>query len=938
MKKFYFSLINEICSVSFSKIKLDSLHLNKNLKIFFILSLVSIFSSNNYPYILTSTQISIKEARIDRDSNFIPDKLGEYVTVAGRVTVPSGLLDPDQLQIFIQDSTAGISVYSLKYTGKPIKLGDSIVVTGKIGQYAGLVEIQNPIIKIIENAKTFVPKPLKIINYHNLEAYEGMLVKISARVVDKGLNRGGRYYIVVPKFGSYVSLMLFISKYQTDRKLFGNYENGEVINIEGVVGQYDYDETPNSNYQIIPRFSDDISIIQHNSSYYFNIIFIFVGLLLIISLFTVYLKYQVNKKTKHLIESERRFSSLAENTSSAIVIYKNEYFVYANKAAEKLTGYSENEFKKLKFWEIVHPDFKDLVKQRGIERQNGVQVPNRYEFKIINKEGNDIWIDFTAGSINWKGESAAIGTAFDITLRKLGEDEIRKLYRGIEQSPASIIITDINGNIEYVNSMVINITGYQLDEIIGKNPRIFSSGEKSKAEYKVLWDTLLSGKVWYGELHNKKKNGELYWESASISPIMNDNGEITNFIGIKENITDRKQMISELIEAKDKAEEMNRAKSSFFSNMSHELRTPLIGILGFSDLLKIELENSNLYHMADTINVSGNRLLNTLNLILQISKIDSSKFEIKFEDFNIGEIINEVANLWKASADKKRLNLTIESPVELLNIKSDKQLIYEILNNLISNAIKYTENGEIKVRFFQTDADGNSWITIQVIDTGIGISEENLKIIFQEFRQASEGYSRSFEGAGLGLTISKRLTEALGGSISVESKLGVGTMFQIKLPADNSNASVSTIENSNSILPIIESKNNKYVKNKNSCPELLLVEDDPVSADVTKLFLRNDYIISTCNNADSAVQLVSQNKYAAILMDINLGVGKNGLDAAKEIKILKEYSDIPIIALTAYAMQGDKEKFLIEGCTHYLSKPFTKGELIAILQEAMISI
>ncbi len=911
------------------------LKFNKNLKILIIFSLVLLFSSKSYPFILSSSQISIKEAKVDVDSNFIPDKLGEYVTVAGRVTVPSGLLYQNQLQIFIQDSSAGIAIYSDKYTGNPIMLGDSVVVSGKIGQYAGLVEIQNPIIKIIKNVKTFIPKPILIANYHNLEKYEGMLVDIEARVVDKGLNRGGRYYIIVPKLGGYVTLMLYISKYQLDQKLFETYKIGETIKVKGVVGQYDYSITPNSDYQIIPRFSNDISVIQHNVSYYYNVIFIIAILLLAISFLTIYLKYQVNKKTKYLIESESRFSTLAENTSSAIIIYKNEYFVYANKAAEKLTGYSENELKKLKFWEIVHPDFQELVKQRGINRQNGEQVPNRYEFKIINKDGNDIWIDFTAGFIKWKGENSAIGTAFDITLRKLGEDEIRKLYRGIEQSPASIIITDLKGNIEYANTKVIKISGYNLEEIIGQNPRIFSSGEKSKEEYKELWDVILSGNVWYGELHNKKKNGELYWESVSISPIVNDKGEITNFIGIKEDITDRKQMISELIDAKEKAEEMNRAKSSFFSNMSHELRTPLIGILGFSDLLKNELEDNNHYHMAEVINISGNRLLNTLNLILQISKIDSGKFEINIEEFNIIELINEVINLWKISADKKGIHLSIDCPVELLILNSDKQLLYEILNNLISNAIKYTEKGGIIVKLYQTSNETNCWIIIQVIDTGIGISEENQKIIFQEFRQASEGYSRSFEGTGLGLTISKRLTEELGGSISLESKLGKGTTFQIKLPADFTNVNEKYLESPKPIHLAINPNNNQNFQKKISNNEILLVEDDPVSADITKLFLRNNYKISACNNPDSAVQLVKQNKYAAILMDINLGVGKNGLDAAKEIKILKEYSDIPIIALTAYAMQGDKEKFLIEGCTHYLSKPFTKNELINVLLEAL---
>ncbi len=490
-------------------------------KICFVFILIAVLSINiKAEVLIAKTRISIIKAKIDRDSNFVPDRLGEYVTVAGRVTLPSGILDSTKLQIFIQDSTAGITIFSPKYNGRPINLGDSIIVTGKVNQYAGLTEIDNPKITIIENTNTYVPQPIKIIDYHNLEAYEGMYVNINARIVDKGKNRGGKYYIVVPSLGGDITLMVFISNYQTDRKLFDDFQIGETINLKGNVGQYDYDTRPNSFYQIIPRFPEDITIIRHNSSYYFKIILIFIGLVLIISLIAVYFKFEVNKRTKNLAESERRFINLADINSSGLIIYQGERIFYTNKTAERLTGFSSEELLKLNFFEIIHPEFRDYFALQEVKRQNEEQVSNRYEFKILNKNGSGIWVDFTTGSIEWKGISALIGTAFDITEHKLAEEKNRKLSRAVEQSPASVVITNTQGVIEFVNEKFCAITGFSKEEAIGNNPRILKSGAYSESYYKNLWDTILAGKDWKDEILNKKKSGELYWESEIISSII----------------------------------------------------------------------------------------------------------------------------------------------------------------------------------------------------------------------------------------------------------------------------------------------------------------------------------------------------------------------------------------------------------------------------------
>ena len=222
--------------------------------------------------------------------------------------------------------------------------------------------------------------------------------------------------------------------------------------------------------------------------------------------------------------------------------------------------------------------------------------------------------------------------------RQVAENELMKLSRAVEQSPNSVIITDINGIMEYANSATSKLTGYTMEEIIGQNPRIFSSGEKTREEYTFLWNTILSGREWFGEFHNKKKNGELYWESASIAPLFSENGEITNFLGIKTDITESKKLTLELIKSKEHAEESDRLKSAFLANMSHEIRTPMNGILGFAELLKEPgLTGEEQQEYIRIIQKSGARMLNIINEIVDISKIEAGVVKLNLTETNINE-------------------------------------------------------------------------------------------------------------------------------------------------------------------------------------------------------------------------------------------------------------------------------------------------------------
>ena len=407
---------------------------------------------------------------------------------------------------------------------------------------------------------------------------------------------------------------------------------------------------------------------------------------------------------------------------------------------------------------------------------------NNYEVEFIlpgNKTLNALLMLVGVFSDSGKLEKIR-GYLVDVTDKKRAEEGYKKLSLAVEQSPASVIITSPKGEIEFVNDKFCEVTGYSKEEVIGKNPRILKSDHQDKGFYTNLWNTILSGKEWNGELQNKKKNGELYWESALISPLIDKNGNITSFIAVKEDITERKHEQEELIRAKEKAEEMNRLKNIFLSNMSHELRTPLIGILGYAEFLAGELKDPNLVEMVNIIKNSGKRLTQTLNNILDISKIEAEKQEVDFKKQDLLKHLNEQVKLFKPVAESRNLSLTLETREENLVAYVDENMFISIINNLLSNALKYTEKGAITI----TARKETKNAIIEVKDNGIGMPEEYHELVYEPFRQISEGLNRKYEGTGLGLTLVKKYIDMSHGRITMESKPGEGTIFTLRFLLD----------------------------------------------------------------------------------------------------------------------------------------------------------
>ncbi|MFZ0454355.1 MAG: PAS domain S-box protein [Ignavibacteriaceae bacterium] len=637
------------------------------------------------------------------------------------------------------------------------------------------------------------------------------------------------------------------------------------------------------------------------------------------------------KKSEEALRlSENKFSTAFHISPDAVNINRlsDGRYIDINQGFSKIMGYArEDVIGKTSLEKNIWVKFKDRDKLIKELLLNG-EVTN-LEAQFRSKEGKIYTGLMSAKKLIINNEECILSITRDITERKKAEEQINKLSRGIEQSPAAIVITDTEGIIEYVNPKFIEITGYPFDEVIGKKPNILKSGYIPPEDYKELWETITGKKEWHGNFLNKKKNGELFWESASISPIINNNGEITNFIAVKEDITEKKKITDELIIAKEKAEEMNRIKSYFYANISHELRTPFVGIMGFAELLRDQLKDPEHKEMAEVILNSSSRLTDTLNKILDITKLEFGKAEINLQKVDATEVINRVQVLYSKTASQNKTEIRAYHSAGHIYIETDETLLHEILNNLINNAVKYTKKGLIEIITSTFVKGTQKFLRINVKDNGIGIPKERQDLIWLEFRQASEGFNRSFEGTGLGLSITKRYTELLNGRIYVESQPGEGSVFTIELPF-----TINIVEEEISERKSLTRKTSGQVPVYGKL-RVLYVEDDDISRVFVSKILSPYYELEEVSNASEALIKVKNNQYSILLVDINLGSGIDGIELTRQIRKYEEYKSVPIIAVTAYASEDDEREFLEKGFSQYISKPFSPRELLDLLKNIL---
>ncbi|MGM0613079.1 MAG: PAS domain S-box protein [Bacteroidota bacterium] len=515
--------------------------------------------------------------------------------------------------------------------------------------------------------------------------------------------------------------------------------------------------------------------------------------------------------------------------------------------------------------------------------------------------------------------SANIGLFID---RVKNLEQLQLMRKAIEQNPTSITIVDANNIIQYVNPSFCQITGYSPDQVIGKDTTFLRSGLYTEDFYQTLWETLYSGKDWIGEFNNKRANGELYWEEAIISPIVNENGETTHFIKVSEDVTEKKKMLEDLKEAKEKAEESDRLKSAFLANISHEIRTPMNGVLGFINLLnEPDLDDSTRNEYIQIVNKSGNRLLETINNIIEVSKIEAGESQVTYENIKINNIMNYLYDFFKIQTDKK--NITLQTGNQISGnkglIRTDKQKVEGMLSNLIKNAIKFTHEGFIEFGNYIE----NNFLVFYVKDTGIGIPEDKQEVIFERFGQADIKLTRDHEGSGIGLSIVKSYAENLGGKVWLSSELNKGSTFYFSIPYTPVWAE-KTDKSSTEKEPADDKKLGKQT--------ILIAEDNQSSYKLLEALLSNEEItlIHSKTGKETILKLKQNPEISIILMDIKMP-DMDGLEATKEIR--KFNKTIPIIAQSAYALHGDKEKAIKSGCNDYITKPINKEDLHELIHK-----
>ena len=645
---------------------------------------------------------------------------------------------------------------------------------------------------------------------------------------------------------------------------------------------------------------------------------------------TAFLEITKRKRAEEALKkSELMFRTVADQTFDWVYwMGEDQQIIYMSPACKEITGYDPEEFisNPQLLLEIVHPADYDTIFHHNqlIFLEENRSEAYDLEMRVISKDGARVWISHICRPIfdeNGKYLGRRICNR-DITERKQNEKQLKLLSRAIEQSPITVVITDKKGNIQYVNPKFTEQTGYEFEEVKGKNPRILQSGEQAVEFYEALWNTILSGNIWTGELHNKKKNGDSYWEHTVISTILNSKGEITFFLAVKEDITEKKKMVADLILAKEQAEESDRLKSAFLANMSHEIRTPMNGILGFAELLKEPnlsgVEQQEYIHI---IEKSGTRMLNIINDIMSISKVESGQMETNIKETNINKQIDYLYTFFKPEAEQKGLQLFFKkslSDKEAI-LLTDKEKIYAILTNLVKNAIKFTPTGSIEFGYERKD----KYLEFFVKDTGHGIREEQKKFVFERFRQGSESLSRNYEGAGLGLTISKAFVEMLGGKIWIESSVGKGSEFYFTIPY---------IIKTNEINPAKSLVSADEAENQLNKLKILIAEDDKLSSILLGKVVRNfsKEVIIAKNGVEAVEACCNNPDIDLILMDIKMPL----MDGYEATRLIRRFNpDVVIIAQSAFALTGDQDKAIAAGCNDYLTKPIIRKDLMEHLNK-----
>ncbi len=694
-----------------------------------------------------------------------------------------------------------------------------------------------------------------------------------------------------------------------------------------------------------------------------------------------------NKMSTRLMESESQLKAalrlakageakhqamLSASLDAIVTINRQGKIMHCNDAVTDITGWPPQELLNKPVTRALLPEFTDHLHELASLRtlpQRSRETGLRLNSHAIAWDGTHIPVEMAISSIPAESGQLIVVYLRDITERREHETELRLAAHAFESTEA-IFITDAQGTIMRVNQAFTQITGYSPQEVIGEDPGILASGKDNNTFFQLMRTTLREQGRWQGEVYNRRKNGEIYPEHLNITAVKDGEGYITHYVAHSVDISQQKDNERNLSQARIEAEQANAAKSRFLATMSHEIRTPLNGVMGILGILKSTNITDEQQKYLATAYHSAEHLLSVINDILDYSKMEAGKLKLESTQFELQPLLEQVHDMMLPLAAAKHLSISTEiasaTPVYL---NADPERLRQVLLNLVNNAIKFTPTGGLHIHV----SIEHTIARFAVIDTGIGISEEHIGLLFDEFSMIDQTTSRQQEGSGLGLAICKRLVTLMGGHIGVTSQPGQGSQFwftlpevvtstplthaqtdthRIDTPSTEPIETPATINLQDSAAPeeasvgsATESPQSPTGQSKphaplNAAPEfepgyrILLAEDNPANQLVIKtLLVKAGLYVDIAGNGAEAIETVGKHPYDLVLMDISMPI-VDGLQATATIRAMAPpLCHIPIIAITAHALSGDRERFMDSGMDDYLTKPVDKLNMLICIDK-----